>query len=192
VSSYSLEEAGLLPVALLKEYAYCPRYAYLQIKLGGDYVTPSMRAAGEAGLPELRPPPGWELLRNLYVRSRRLGLHGYADAVLRRGSLVRVVEVKALSDVSRRSLYGRLRHVLAQGVAYALLAEETLRATADSVLIAGSGRWVEVRVTPSLRSYVASLAQRMRRDLEAPKPPPRQVSWKCGYCYYRRVCRQLG
>jgi len=191
VSSYSLEELGLLPVVLLKEYAYCPRYAYLRLALGGDYVTPSMLAAGGAELPRFRVPEGWELLRGVYVRSGRLGLHGYADAILRRGDLLRVVEAKSLSEVSRRSLFGRRRHVLAQALAYAILAEETLKATADAVLVVGASRAVEVRVTPALRRYVESLAHRMRRDLEAPKPPPRSASWKCSYCCYRRVCPKL-
>ncbi len=192
MSLYSMEECRLLPVALLKEYAYCPRYAYFQFRLGGEYVTPSMLAAAELGTPDFRAPEGWEVFRSVYVRSRALGLHGFADIVLRRKGLVRVVEAKALSRVSRRSLFGRMRHVLAQAVAYAMLAEETFGATADAVVVLGEGSGVEVRITPALRSYVVSLAHNVRRDLESPRPPPRTTSWKCGYCYYRRVCRQVG
>ncbi|QOJ78817.1 CRISPR-associated protein Cas4 [Infirmifilum lucidum] len=191
MSLYSLEELDLLPVVLLKEYAYCPRYAYFQFRVGGEYATPSMLVASELGAPDFEVPDGWEAYRSVYVKSRALGLHGFADAVLKRGGLVRVVEAKALTRVTRRSLFGRARHVLVQAVAYALLAEETLKATADAVIVLGSEGRVEVRVTPALRSYVVSLASSMRRSLASPEPPPRVQSWKCGYCYYRRLCRQL-
>ncbi|MEM4688959.1 MAG: hypothetical protein QXH65_07490, partial [Thermofilaceae archaeon] len=149
---------------LLKEYAYCPRYAYLQLFVERDYVTESMRAAQrlDVQLAHLAPE-GWRVERCVRVASRRLGLYGFADALLINGRLLKAVEVKALTPVSRRALRGRLRHVLAQAVAYGLCAEETMRLTLASVIVVGSNGPVEERVTPATRRYVESLARGLWR-----------------------------
>ena len=178
---------------LLKEYAYCPRYAYLQFFVERSYVTESMRAARSSPDPLAGLEfPGWAIERGVRVVSRRLGLWGYADALLLRGRLVKVVEVKALTDVSRRALRGRLRHVLAQAIAYGLCAEEALGLTLDGAVIVGSRGLVEERVTPALRRYVESLALGLRRMVELERDPGPIRGPRCGYCAYSDLCRALG
>ncbi|RLF02940.1 MAG: CRISPR-associated protein Cas4 [Thermoprotei archaeon] len=186
-------ERGLLPVRLLKEYAYCPRYAYFQVFLARSYVTCSMRAALEVEDPLARlDPDSWRVERGVYVASRRLGLHGFVDALLVRGRLVKVVEAKALTRVSSRALRGRLRHVMAQAGAYGMCAEESLGLTLTGVVIVGSNGVVEEKVTPAHRRYVESLARGLWRMVireEDPGPRPRR---ECGYCVYGDVCRAVG
>lgn len=135
---------------------------------------------------------GWKIERNVRVASRRLCLWGYADALLTNGKLLRVVEVKALTPVSRRALRGRLRHFLAQAVAYGICAEETLRLTLDGVIVLGSEGAVFERVSPALRRYVESLAQGLREAVERGKAPAPLRGTKCGYCAYADVCSALG
>lgn len=121
------------------------------------------------------------------VVSRRLGLWGIADALLVKGRLVKAVEAKALTFVSRRALRGRLRHVLAQVVAYGLCAEETLRLTLQGVVVVGSSAVVEERVTPALRAYVEALAVGLRRAAGGEDPGPKRGP-RCWYCAYRELC----
>ncbi len=173
---------------LLKEYAYCPRYAFFRLELELPYVTESMEAARKLFDPLTGlDPEGWEVRRSVRVASKRLGLWGVADALLVRGGLVKVVEAKALTPVSRRALRGRLRHVLAQAVAYGMCAEETLHLTLQGVVIVGSERVVEERVTPALRAYVEALAAGLRRAARGEDPGPKRGP-RCWYCAYRELC----
>ena len=182
-----------IPVRLVKEYAYCPRYAYFQVYVSRDYVTPSMEVAREE--PE-KPVPkfrGWEVVKDVRVYSKRLNLAGIADAVLRRGGEVKVVEFKLLTDISKRSLRGRHRHVLAQALGYGVCAEETFSSTLSGVVVVGRSGYVEVRVTPALRSYLYSVVDGVRRmlvDEEPPPPTPLNPS-ACGYCRFRDLCQSL-
>ena len=187
--SFRALELELLPVRLLKEYAYCPRYAYFQVFVNREYVTESMESALELLDPlERLDPMGWEVRRSVYVASRRLGLYGVADALLVKCRLVKSVEAKPLSDVSRRSLFRRHRHVLAQAVAYGMCAEETLGLTLASVVVVGASRQVEVRVTPALRRYVESLAEGLRRMVALEEDPGPYRRRGCGYCRFRDLC----
>ncbi|MEM0376700.1 MAG: CRISPR-associated protein Cas4 [Thermofilum sp.] len=178
---------------LLKEYAYCPRYAYLQLSVQRSYVTESMRAALALGDPLAGlEAQGWRVATNVRVASRRLCLWGYADALLVNGKLVRVVEVKALTPVSRKALRGRLRHFLAQAVAYGMCAEETLHLTLDGVVVLGREGAVLEKVTPALRRYVESLASGLRAVVEQGRAPAPLRGPKCGYCAYAELCSALG
>ena len=173
---------------LLKEYAYCPRYAFLRLRLQLPYATESMEAARRLPDPLANlDAGGWEVRRSVRVASRRLGLWGVADALLVRGRLVKAVEAKALTPVSRRALRGRLRHVLAQAVAYGLCAEEALRLTLQGVVVVGSCGAVEERVTPALRAYVEALAAGLRRAAEGEDPGPRRGP-RCWSCAFRELC----
>lgn len=152
-----------------------------------------MRSALAAADPLAGLDPGsWRLVRGVRVASRRLGLWGVADALLVSGRLVKAVEAKALTGVSRRALRGRLRHVLAQAVAYGMCAEEGLGLTLVGVVVVGSGGAVEERVTPSLRRYVESLAAGLRRMVELEEAPSPLRGPRCSYCCYSDLCRALG
>jgi len=186
-----MRSSSLIPVRLVKEYAYCPRYAYFQVYVERDYVTPSMREALASPPPEVPRFRGWEVLRGVRVVSRSLGLVGVADALLVKGRLVRAVEVKAMTGLSRKSLRGRHRHVLAQALAYGVCAEETLGLTLAGVVVVGSGAVVEVPVTPALRAYLRSLVAGLRRVLDREELPPAAPldPRGCGYCRFRDLCR---
>ncbi len=188
---YRYAESGYLPITLLKEFVYCPRLAYLELFTGYSYVTDSMERGREVTVDYamgaargLRRPRVQQ-----YVRSRSLRLYGVADLVGEVEGGLAVYEFKPLSQVSRRSLWGRHRHFLVQAVAYAMAAEETLRRPAAAVYIVGAGGAVMVRPTPSLREVVRGYSKRLHEMVERELEPEPVRTQKCGYCRMRRVCR---
>ena len=178
---------GSIPVSLLKDYAYCPRLAYLRAALGPPPPTNTMllnraperqpspeRALREAGLEYTR------IEREVCGRHPRLGIRGCADAVawLRGGGLA-VVEAKA----------GRWRgrHHLLQAAGYALIVEHVTGERVRYLVLAYKGRTERVEFT-------AGLARMVERAVEAARSmlgdgPPRAVRQaRCGACFYRKVC----
>ncbi|WP_143522203.1 CRISPR-associated protein Cas4 [Pyrodictium delaneyi] len=200
--SYSIvDEERLLPITLVKEYYWCPMIAYHKLLLWSERPTQSMQSGGLTGeqraelverLEEARIEVQ-ELLWEQPVQSRRLGLVGRVDlvAVTPRETLV-VVEAKL--SVSRRSLYSRAQHILAQLAAYTIAAEETLAMPSEKTLVYATeaARLIEVRITPRHRRLVEEAARELWRILETGITPwtrPRRS--RCRACSYRGVCPSI-
>ncbi|MEM1873850.1 MAG: CRISPR-associated protein Cas4, partial [Acidilobaceae archaeon] len=123
-------------------------------------------------------------------KSRKLGVHGVVDLVVLNGSRAKAVEVKL--QTSRRGLWKRLRHHLVQAAAYAIAVEETLRVVVDEAIVIGleKGGAARVKTTPAVRSYVAAVAEEVRRLAQSEtRPRPTAERAKCRACFYRKVCR---
>ncbi|GAB6943362.1 CRISPR-associated protein Cas4 [Vulcanisaeta sp. JCM 14467] len=185
-----------IPIALIKEFTYCPRYAYYLVFMRGiNYVTESMEAAleGNADLDKaVRELCGGasNVLREYPVYSRSLGIYGRIDYVCLYHDHAVPIEVKWLSRVSRRSLLSRHRHYLMQAVAYSMAVEETLRTVVKHFVILTSGGHLIIELTPALKSALASLVKELRLMIANERLPkgvndPR----KCNYCAFRRLCR---
>jgi len=77
-----------IPIILVKEYAYCPRQAYLKALTMWEPPTESMRYAKDKAstekLQEILRSSGFdgELITEVPVKSRKLGIVGRVDAVL--------------------------------------------------------------------------------------------------------------
>ncbi|OWJ54417.1 CRISPR-associated protein Cas4 [Pyrodictium delaneyi] len=196
-----MDEERLLPITLVKEYYWCPMIAYHKLLLWSERPTQSMQSGGLTGeqraelverLEEARIEVQ-ELLWEQPVQSRRLGLVGRVDlvAVTPRETLV-VVEAKL--SVSRRSLYSRAQHILAQLAAYTIAAEETLAMPSEKTLVYATeaARLIEVRITPRHRRLVEEAARELWRILETGITPwtrPRRS--RCRACSYRGVCPSI-
>jgi len=192
-SSYRVLEQEYLPIVLLKEYAYCPRFAYFALFLNRNYVTESMHYALEAkasleNLLRDYERAGWRVYREVKVFCKRLKIQGKCDAVLVKDQKLAVVEAKTLTELSKRNLFGRKRHVLAQLVAYGIAAEDTFMRPLSSLIAVGVSRVVEVKVTPALRMYVEQLARRLWKLYLEEEIPLATKSGKCYYCKFRGVC----
>ena len=117
-SRLSYSKGLAIPVVLIKEYAYCPRYAYHMVFTNGiNRVTESMQLS-----PMVHATQHNQLIKNLCsgltvlyevpLSSGRLGIYGKVDAVCLGESEAVVIELKPLSGISARSLRTRHRHYL--------------------------------------------------------------------------------
>ena len=183
-----------IPIALIKEYAYCPRYAYyLTFTRGVNYVTESMEAASsvidEDRVRELCRG-SLSILREYPVSSRSLGIYGIADYICVHQDYAVLIEVKALSKISKRSLLGRHRHYLVQAVAYAIAIEEALKKPVPYIIVVSSEGYVKVNLSPGLKQSVVRLINEVRL-MVANEAEPRRINnpLKCSYCAFKRLCR---
>jgi CRISPR-associated exonuclease Cas4 len=185
-----------IPVTLVKEYAYCPRQAYFKALNMWEPPTESMKYAKGINniekLKEILRSNGFngELITEVPVKSRKLGIVGKVDAVLVKGKHVSVVESK-ITAVSRRGLYTRYNHILIQAIAYAMAVEETMNTTVDEVIITNpeQGKIITIKVTPNLRTQATRLITELKKHLEEQTIPPKTTNKaKCKACYYSKNC----
>ncbi len=183
----SLELRRSIPVTLVKEYCWCPAIPWIAVNYGVEPpLTPSMEEgiayrsrvrldeiAEELRLPEPR-------MYEVFVSSKKLGVHGYIDIVAGRGRYT-VVEVKAFES-------RRWKHFRSQLILYALLVNAELGPVRRSILVLGR-RVIDVAVTDSDILYAKKLVEEVWRTILSPEPPRIQiVEQKCRYCRYRRLC----
>lgn len=183
-----------LPIILLKEYVYCPRYAFYRIFIEKDFTTESMWDAKKFTadhivntLKELCDKA--KVLTQVSVRSKRLGLQGIADLILVSNGYAKVIEAKLLSELSRRGLRRRYLHVVAQAGAYAMCIEETLNVSVVELGFVDknySVLWLPY--SPWIRRLVENAAYELHYMYRTEEPPPKYRSTKCHYCCYRNIC----
>ncbi|MEM2618994.1 MAG: CRISPR-associated protein Cas4 [Candidatus Hadarchaeales archaeon] len=192
---------GELSVWEVYQYFYCPRKLYFIRKLG---LYPPERKKMEAGsrehdLEERRSErrkevygvPAAEveeIMHDIPLEDRELGLYGRADTVLRlRGGEIVPVDVK-YSDLKKVSLAWRK-----QMVAYAVLLEKAFGVRIKRGLIYTLPRklvlWVNIQ--PEERIALASDLERMRQLLSSDSLPRAVSSEKCGYCEVEKFCRRI-
>ncbi|NAZ27937.1 MAG: CRISPR-associated protein Cas4 [Caldivirga sp.] len=194
-SRLSYSKGLAIPVILIKEYAYCPRYAYHMVFTNGvNRVTESMQLS-----PMTHATQHNQLIKNLCggltvlyevpLSSGRLGVYGKVDAVCLGESEAVIIELKPLSGISARSLRTRHRHYLYQLAAYALIVEETLRKPVMRGYVVSARGVVEVKLPPSLKGEVLALVRELRSMLINEREPMVVGDLrKCGYCAFRRIC----
>lgn len=176
-------------VGLVKEYAYCPLYAWhlLHSKLAeGVEPTPSMEEGKKVELPRIADAlnlPHPRLYEHCII-DEELGLRGCPDIVA--GERRRVVmEVKKYPRDARR-----LGHFMAQARAYAVLVERVMGGVEQYVLVVGERVFTRRLLERDLRE-VEALVARLRRLSASPQPPAPRVDGRCFYCDYRRFCPAL-
>ncbi len=130
----------------------------------------------------------YRLLRSVRVRSKRLGIIGVIDAVLLAQN--EAIPIEAKLKASRRGLYGRQKHILAQLVAYSIAVEETLKKTVRkaAVISIEDNRAILIQLRPWMRQWIENLVEELRRNLEKPKPPEPTNTTRCRACGLRRIC----
>ena len=122
---------------------------------------------------------------NLTLRSKRYGLIGRPDRIVRRGKTI-IVEDKKPS----RRVYGS--HRVQMGV-YMLLVEEHYGVRpAHAVLVLGDGRREKIRNTRELRNRVLDITAQIRKARSDLARPLQDVAIpaKCRACAQRQNCEQ--
>ena len=176
-----------IPVTLVKEFEWCPAIPWIIANYGAEpWVTPSMEAgkrwrrsvdleelANRLSLPK---PRRYEV----FVASRKLGLHGYIDIVAGTKPIT-VAEIKAFNA-------RRWRHFRTQLIAYAALANAEIAPVRRAVLVMGT-RAIDITVTDRDIHNLRNTVEKIRKIIESPEPPPvNQHPNKCSYCTYRKHC----
>jgi len=131
----------------------------------------------------------FELLLEVPVESRKLGVVGRVDAVA--VAILEAIPIEIKLDTSPRKMKRFSYHHLAQVVAYAIAVEETFRKPVRKALIISSeGNTVfEITIGLSLREYIYRLSKELMKIVEEEKiPRPTSNKKKCKTCFYRKFC----
>lgn len=120
------------------------------------------------------------------IRSRRYGLAGKPDYLLRRGGHLIPVEVKPWRTAAQPYWSDIL-----QLAAYGLLVEEAYGVTPPYGFVRYRSGTYKVPFTPQLRQRLLETMAAMRKDLLAADVPPNHRSpARCAACSYRYACGQ--
>ncbi len=193
------EEGWMVTVTDLKQWAYCPRvvfYTYCMPRLRP--LTFKMEAGAESHEEEKareRRRSGQvygvedaERCENVMLVSRRWGVRGRVDLVLRRGEEAWPVEYKL-----SRQLQGA-EHFKVQLAMYALLLEEAwgVRCRSGFLYSLSQRRAQEVTMTPRLRKQAVEMVGEIRAAvLEERAPAPTSQRGRCVSCEFRRFCNDV-
>ena len=185
-----------IPISMIKEYTYCPRQAYLKIMLMREPPTESMKYAKQTTNTEnilrIIKEQGiqGETKLEVPVKSVKLGIVGRVDAVIINGRRAVVIETK-LNIGSKKKLYTRYNHILAQATAYAIAVEETMKVTVDKVIIIDQekGTAITIKPTPNLRTWIKRTTQELKQHIQNQQLPPKTTNKaKCKACYFKNIC----
>ena len=173
-----------LSVGLVKEFIYCPVIAWFKANgLMRETITPSMELGSRVNLESIADEYNLPTPR-LYEKTlydEEMGLRGKPDIIA--GSRWRVVvEVKMFSKP-----LGMADHFREQARVYAFLAERVLGRVEKYAIVLGEEMY-SWEYTYHDHELVMDLLDRVRRCLSKPEPPEPTLSFKCTYCFYRRVC----
>ena len=178
----------MIDVSDVVQYLYCPRKVYFIKVMGLRMTKPKMDVGKEvhdnvAKSMKRRKIDG-ELMENVYLESRRYGIKGCVDAIIRREDEFIPVDVK----------FSRFKGVFygwkMQIVAYALLVEENFDCVVKRgyVYLVTDGKWMEVEITPEDRKALERIIEKVNEIIREEKYPSVQKSKKCNYCEMSKLC----
>jgi CRISPR-associated exonuclease Cas4 len=187
-----------LTVTDIVQYYYCPRKVYflrvMDVPAGvrrkmeyGDKVheLEKRRMLERKGFYGFDKEEVTEVIQDLQVESRRLGLRGKLDVVLRLrdGELV-PVETKYTDFASLQ------RHYLKQLYAYALLLEEWGGVPVKKGLIyfAQQKKSIAVEIAPEDKESILRDMKIIEQMLLSEEPPRAVSPEKCSYCEVKKYC----
>jgi len=210
------EDADLMPVRMVNEYAYCPRLFHLEHVEGQwasneytedgkrvhrrvdklDHVLPDADAATEerAAAPEAKAgaqPEGEEppqVTRSVSLGSPRLGIVGKLDLVSTAGAEAAPVERKRgrVPDNPQRSWEPERVQLMAQGL---LLRDAGYACDHGILYYDASRRRVEIPFTPELEARTLAAIEGARRQAASSViPPPLRDSRRCFGCSLAGIC----
>ena len=183
------DEDGLIQLAALQHYLFCPRQCAL-IHIEGLWAEDGATAEGrilheaaDSGRPESRP--GVRIARSLALRSLALGVSGKADVVeFRRGKPPLPVEYKRGKPKTHRADEVQL---CAQGIC---LEEMTGTAVPEGALFYGETRKrVIVPLDAELRALTARVATEAGAMIRAGITPPPVKTPACRRCSLADLCQ---
>jgi len=176
-----MKRSFLFEVGIIKYYLFCPRIPYFVLVLGvRERVTDCM----VEGLKKHRRFFRGREMANVYLKSEKLGIHGYVDAIVRTDKGYKVVEFKGVR-FNRRILKSHLY----QAVAYALLVEEKFGRVV-SVVLRYEDKMLEFPLTVGLKRYVKHIIKKIREICETGLVPEYKESRRCKSCGFAWICRR--
>jgi CRISPR-associated exonuclease Cas4 len=196
VAGHLYDEEELLPVSGLQHLLYCPRRAAL-VHIEDIWTDNIFTATGtimqervdSARRHESRQ--GVRIVRNLQVRSLRLGLTGKCDVVefhsdpSAAGSLEQPFPVE-----HKRGALREEEGYLVQLCAQALCLEEMLDVPIPrgAIYFGATARRLEVEFDNDLRQRTEDAAQQLHALVTAGLTPPAECGPKCEKCSLKRMC----
>lgn len=193
-----LDDARLLTVTDLKQYAYCPRVVYYErclphirprtymMDAGRDAHEDEQDRAARRVIAKYAVPDGQRQF-NVRLLSETLGLQGLLDEVMLASDGTTIpVDYKLASSVSAN-------HRI-QITAYALLLEAngSLPVERGFIYLIPTRKLVTVNITARLRAITFDLLDKLRTLIALEQmPPPTERSSQCAACEFRRFCNDV-
>lgn len=170
-----------IPVGMIKYYLFCPRIPYFVLVMGvRERITDCMIE----GLKEHKKFYRGKEMANIYLKSEKLGIYGYVDAIMKTPNGYKVIEFKSV-EFNKRTLKSHLY----QAVAYALLVEENF-GRVISVVLKYKDKTLEFPLTVGLKRYVRQIINKIREICEIGLVPEYKESKKCKSCGFAWICRR--
>ena len=178
---------GPIPASLVKEYLWCPAYAWLSWNGPQLRAPPHVEAEYELTPTEARiladslGHPG-RLIAEARLYSPSLRVYGRVDY------LVEPTETApgAILEVKARGLWGSGAHQQAQAALYAIMAEDTYNKPFKAYIVTQ----LHIHQVPTeARATALKALSHLRKTLAQPTPPkPTHNRERCRSCTYNKWC----
>jgi CRISP-associated protein Cas1 len=188
-----LDVPELMPVRMLNEYVWCPRFTYLSWAEGFDgdneATIEGKQLHRRVDVPmEFDTPAGRRVKTAWTLSSETLGLIGRADRVEFEDDEAIVVEFKR--GHPKEGDMPLWEPELVQVTAFLfLLAEAGHRVKGAEVFFGETRRRVPIPIDPASVARIPEIVAEAREVLAQPiPPPPLEDSPKCGHCVLASIC----
>lgn len=176
----------LIDVSDLVQYLYCPRKVYFLKVQGVRIARPKMELGKElhSKVKRVLKRLVGKVYENVYLESRRYGIKGCVDAIVKRGDNYVPIDVK----------YSRFQNVFYQWkmqlVAYAVLIEENYGCEVREGLIylIQDRKWVKVGIFPEDKRRLIDIIAKVKKLIRDGSYPSAAKSRKCNYCEVVKFC----
>lgn len=188
-----------IPVSLLRQAVFCRRIPFIQINLcmdnihaprwvsqGIDFHKKVEMLSKRRNLSRFGIEGAFKISSNVRLRSEELKLHGICDAILHLESNEIVPLEFKLQEVVKYS-----RGATVQLAAYAMLAEESLRADVRRgyILFGTKGKVLPVTIDCELKHSVKKISEQILADAEGYRLPDTcATEQQCAQCEYQNFC----
>jgi CRISP-associated protein Cas1 len=183
----------LMPVRMLNEFVWCPRFTYLSWAEGftgeNEATSEGKDLHRRVDVPaEFETPNGRSVRTAWTLSSPDLGLIGRADRVEFEDDQAVLVEFKRGKPKSEEIPLWEPEQVQVTAFLFLLVANGH-RVKGAEVFFAETRRRVSIPVSPEEVNRIPELVEEARRVLAEPVPPPPLVdSPKCGHCVLASIC----
>lgn len=187
----------LIPVTLLKQYAYCPRVVYYEtctprvrpttykMQAGHDAHERERHRAARRTLSAYQVPAG-ERRFDVRLRSPQLGLSALIDELV-------ITDTEAIVVDYKLSSWAGDNHLM-QLTAYGMLVEAAyeMKVQRGFVYLMKARQFEEVQFEEGLRNSVMEALKAVERIRTYEyMPPPVEQRGKCESCEFRRFCNDI-
>jgi|Deesub1362B_J571_1020462.scaffolds.fasta_scaffold00096_8 CRISPR-associated exonuclease Cas4 len=173
----------MITVSDIAQYLYCPKKIYFKNVLGYTFTKPKMDYARELHKHIKLSFPGCEIRYNVPLESEKIGVRGFADAI---------VKCEAYFPVEAK--YTRFNQIYyswkTQIATYAALLEEELGTVVKMgyIYLIEDKNLMRIEVTASDKKNLPNIVNNINRLIEEETIPKVGKSRKCNYCEMKKLC----